>query len=99
MVNTETLRNRLWVIDHCKYRYGANHTFWVHNVLGKTFRHLNKYKFNYGVKAFMLYATVAQYKNYYYVREMSLLSDYQRAAYWRQIELTTAGFVASCVLI
>lgn len=79
MVNTETLRNRLWVIDHYKYRYGANHTFWVHTLLGKAFGNLNRYKFNYAVKAFLLYSAFSKYQNYRYVNEMSFLTDTQRA--------------------
>ena len=43
-LNTESLRNRLWVIDHYKFRYGAAHTYWVHSALQKYFSHLNKFR-------------------------------------------------------
>jgi hypothetical protein len=31
--NATTLRNRLWVIDHYRFRYGAAHHYWVHTAL------------------------------------------------------------------
>ena len=52
-VNAETLKNRLWVIDHYKFRYGAAHTYWLHTLLSKTAAQLNRYKFNYGIKLFL----------------------------------------------
>ena len=63
-VNTEKLRNRLAVIDHYRYRYGAQHTFWVHTAMRKHGSHIWKYKFNYGVKAAafgMIYLSCANY--------------------------------------
>ena len=60
-VNAETLRNRLWVIDHYRFRYGAAHTYWVHTFLSKTFKNVNKYKFNYLLKAFLAYNVYSRY--------------------------------------
>ena len=54
-LNTESLRNRLWVIDHYKFRYGAAHTYWVHSALQKYFSHINKFRNNYAVKAFLAF--------------------------------------------
>ena len=99
MVNTETLRNRLWVIDHYKYRYGANHTFWVHTALGKTFGHLNRYKFNYALKGFLFYQAWSKYQTYRYVNEMSLLTDSQKAKYLSSVATSTAVFGAVCLVI
>ena len=54
-MNAEILRNRLWAIDHYKFRYGAAHTYWVHAALQKFFTHLNKYRNKYAVKAFLAF--------------------------------------------
>ena len=43
------------VIDHYKYRYGEQHTYWVHQMMTKVFRNVNNYKFNYLFKAFLAY--------------------------------------------
>ena len=59
LVNTTTLKNRLWAIDHYKFRYGAAHTYWVNTLLHRSAVHLNKYKFNYGVKLFLAYNVYA----------------------------------------
>ena len=58
-VNTETLRNRLWVIDHYRFKYGAAHTYWMHTFLGNQASKLRKYKFNYAFKAFLAYQIYA----------------------------------------
>lgn len=60
-VNTTKLRNRLWVIDHYRYRYGAHHTFWLHAAMRKYGTHLWKYKVNYGVKALAAFLVYNSY--------------------------------------
>lgn len=68
------LKNRLWVIDHYRYRYGADHTYWVHSALRRLAANMNRYKFNYAVKGILAYQAYAAYQNYSYVDSMSFLS-------------------------
>ena len=55
LLNTETLKNRLAVIEHYKYLHGVEHAHWPHFAMSRLGRHLMKYKFNYAVKSFALY--------------------------------------------
>jgi hypothetical protein len=66
-VNVAALKNRLWTIDHYKFRYGADHTYWVHAGLRRLANNVGKYKFNYIVKAFLAYQAYRQYSNYTYI--------------------------------
>jgi len=63
-MNTELLRNRLWTIDHYKYRYGAKHTYWVHYALRNAARHCWTYKGNYFAKGALALYTYSQWKAY-----------------------------------
>lgn len=54
-MNLEILKHRLERIHHYKYRFGADHTFWVHAVLRNGSTHLYRYKFNYLFKAYLAY--------------------------------------------
>ena len=58
-VNAIALRERLWYIDHYRFRYGAQHTYWVHTALSKMLKHANRYKFNTAVKALVFYQAFA----------------------------------------
>jgi len=98
-VNSTTLKNRLWVIDHYKYRYGADHTFWVHSVLRRAGANLNRYKFNYVVKAFLAYQVYSSYKNFRYVDSMSFMSTPQRVSHVLPITLYTGAFVGASLMI
>jgi hypothetical protein len=67
LLNTETLKNRLFVIQHYKYLHGVEFAHWPHFVLRNIGNNLMKYKYNYAVKgfaAFMLYRAVSEYKGY-----------------------------------
>ena len=97
-VNAETLRNRLWVIDHYKFRYGANHTYWVHTMLGNWGKHLMRYKFNYAVKGFLAYQVYAAYQNYKYVDSMTFLSNTQLAMYRGPVMFNATVFAGACLL-
>lgn len=66
LLNTETLKNRLAVIQHYKYLNGVEHAHWPHFALARLGRHLMKYKFNYAVKgfaAYMVYRDIAAYQH------------------------------------
>ena len=66
-LNLETLKSRLWVIDHYRYLHGVEHAHWPHFFMKNLGRHLNKYKFNYLVKTFFVYNFVREIRNYSYV--------------------------------
>ena len=54
-INTSNLQWRLGMIEHYKYRYGADHTYWVHAVLRRANARVMKYKWNYLAKTFLAY--------------------------------------------
>ena len=54
-LNLDTLKNRLWVIDHYRTIHGIEHAYWPHYTMRNVGRHLWKFKFNYGIKAFFIY--------------------------------------------
>ena len=97
-LNAETLRNRLWVIEHYKYRYGADHTYWVHALLRKGYGRVFKYKFNYLVKAFLAYQAYAAYQNYSYVDSMSLMTPVDRMRHRAPIAFYSGVFLGACAL-
>ena len=74
LLNVETLRNRLAVIEHYKLLRGEQHTFWPHYGLTNVARHLNRYKFNYAVKAFAAYIVYRDYVNYQHMNSRAFLS-------------------------
>jgi hypothetical protein len=98
-VNTQALKKRLWLIDHYKYRYGADHTYWVHALLRRTASHASKYKFNYALKAFLAFNAYTAYTNYRYVDSMSLMSTLQRGSHYWSIGLSSAAFGAAMAML
>ena len=98
-VNTTKLRNRLWVIDHYRYRYGAQHTFWLHAAMNKYGTQLWKYKFNYGAKAFAAFLIYNSYSTYSTANEVNFLTDKQKAAYAGNGLFCVAGFTGLCLVI
>ena len=98
-VNAETLRNRLWVIDHYRFRYGASYTYWVHTLLQKTGSNLNRYKFNYLLKAFFAYQVYSKVQAYNYVDSMTFMTESQRNMHRGPILGSTLAFGAVCLLI
>ena len=97
-INATTLKNRLWVIDHYRYRYGADHTFWVNSVLRRMAANANRYKFNYAVKGFLLYQSYSALQNYRYVNSMSFMSNVEKASYHVPIAAWGGAFGAACLL-
>jgi hypothetical protein len=98
-VNAETLKNRLWVIDHYRFRYGAAHTYWVHTALSRSFANVNRYKFNYLLKAFLAYNVYSKIQTYNQVDEMTFMSETQRGQHRLPILTGTAVLGAVCLLI
>ena len=98
-VNTTKLRNRLWLIDHYRYRYGAQHTFWLHAAMKGLGTKLWKYKFNLGAKACAGYLIYNSYSTYSIANEQTFLSDKQKALYYGNGIIYTAGFTGLCLII
>ena len=51
LLNTETLRNRLAVIEHYKYLHGVERAHWPHFAMQRMLRHVMRYKVNLVIKA------------------------------------------------
>ena len=98
-VDVQALKNRLWAIDHYKYRYGADHTYWVHSSLRRLFTRLNTYKLNYALKGFLAYQAVSSYRHYSYMDSMSLMSHTERATYHLPIMAYSGAFLGVCALL
>ncbi len=62
----ETLKNRLWVTEYYRNLHGEEFAHWPHYFLRNSFKHINKYKFNYAVKAFFLYHVYRDVQTYRY---------------------------------
>lgn len=56
-LNLETLKNRLWVIEHYRLLHGVEHAYWPHFFIKNLGTKVWKYKFSYAVKALFLYQT------------------------------------------
>ena len=97
-VNADTLRNRLWTIDHYKFRYGAEHTFYWHTVLRRMGTHMNKYKFNYAVKAFLAYNVYAQVQGYNHQDSNFFLTEAQRGRHKVNVLLSSGALMGACLL-
>ena len=93
------MKNRLWAIDHYKYRYGADHTYWVHASLRRLATRVSTYKLNYALKAFLAYQAISSYNHYAYMESMSLMSHTEKASYHVPIVAYSGAFAAVCALI
>jgi len=63
-LNTETLKNRLRVIEHFKTINGVELAHWPHFALTRFGKHLYRYKFNYAIKGFAAYLIYRDYARY-----------------------------------
>lgn len=98
-MNTELLRNRLWTIDHYKYRYGAKHTFWVHYAMKNAARHCWTYKFNYLAKGALAFMTYRQCAAYSKADEENFLSEMQKTSHRVGIASFAGIFFGTCMFI
>ena len=78
-LNSELVKNRLWVIDHYKFRYGRDHTYWVNAALRNIFTHVNRFKFNYALKTFFAYQMYLKWSQLRYYEDTMFLTNTQRA--------------------
>ena len=98
-VNTEKLRHRLWLIDHYKYRYGAQHTYWVNAAMRKYGSQLWKYKFNYGLKAAGAVMVWNRYQYYQKQDEERFLTDTERYELAGYTSAYAIGLAGLCCII
>lgn len=96
-INLETLKNRLWVAEHYRLLHGVEHAYWPHYFIRNLGGHLNKYKFNYAVKAFFAYQVYREIQNYRYINSVSFLKTDDQISYLGQVAWT--GFLATAVAL
>ncbi len=96
-MNLETLKNRLWVAEHYRLLHGVEHAYWPHYTMRNIGLHLNKYKFNYAVKAFFAYQVYREVQNYRYINSVTFISTDQQMAHFGSIAWT--GFLATAVAL
>jgi hypothetical protein len=98
-VNLEKLKNRLWVAEHYRLLHGVEHAYWPHYAMRNVGTHLNKYKFNYLVKAFFAYQVYREVNNYQYMQQVKFLTTSEGAKLGAQVAWTTFLFGSVCLLI
>ena len=69
----DTLKNRLWVANYYRYLHGVEFAHWPHFVMQKSARQLNKYKFNYAVKAFFAYTVYREVQAFRHNNRISFM--------------------------
>ena len=100
LLNVETLRNRLAVIEHYKNIRGEKlgHQ-WTHHAMNNALRHLNRYKFNYGIKAFAAYVVYRDFAHMKHLKQRMFITNQQEAQFLLNISTHTAMFGALCAFI
>ena len=98
-VNAEVLRNRLWVIDHYKFRYGAQHTYWVHYALKNAAKNAWTYKFNYLAKGLLAYNAYRAFASYKQADAENFLTESQRNGHRINIVGATGLLGGVCMII
>ncbi|CDW71683.1 UNKNOWN [Stylonychia lemnae] len=69
----DTLKNRLWVSEFYRLQHGVEHAHWPHFFLRNVGRHLNKYKFNYAVKGYLVYLLYREFANFQYQNSIKFM--------------------------
>ena len=99
MLNAKTLKDRLTAIEYYKYQHGVEHARWPHFFMTNCARHLNRYKFNYGIKAFGAYVVYREYSNYRRIENTQFTSIEQQAENLGGIFFSSVALTAVCLLI
>ena len=99
LLNAETLKQRLQVIEHYKMQHGLQYARWPHFFLGNVGRQLYKYKFNYGVKAFAAYLLYRDVQNARYWNDTVILSYQNIMQMGGDIGMKGAVLVALCAFL
>jgi len=93
------LKNRLALIEHYKYQHGVEMAHWPHFALKRAARHLYRYKFNYGVKAFAAYVVYSDYANYRHQQERTFMTLQQQSSFIATGAVHLGALTAICLLI
>ena len=99
LLNAQTLKNRLALIEHYKYQHGVEMAHWPHFAMKRAARHLYRYKFNYGVKAFAAYIVYSDYADYKHQQQRTFMTLQQKTNLLTTGAVHFAGFTALCLLI
>ena len=97
--NAANLRNRLWVIDHYRFRYGAAHHYWVHTALSKIAKNVKTYGANYAVKALIGYQIYSSIQTYQHVNQNTLMTTPAKVHYGLPVVFYTGVFGAVSLFI
>lgn len=99
LLNTETLRNRLAVIEHYKYLHGVQRAHWPHFAMQRAARYLMRYKVNLLVKAGAGYLVYNDYQHWRVMHETTLPTLQQEANMFMNMGIHTGAFLGLCFLI
>jgi hypothetical protein len=99
LLNTETLRNRLNVIESYKYMYGVEHAHYPHYAMQRFSKHFMRYKFNYAVKGFALYLMYRDISQFRKMNNQSYVTIYGEIIFGAQLGFHTAMFAGLCAFI
>ena len=91
-MNLELLKQRLAQMERIEAQIPAKYRFWPRHLMDKYGAHLNKYKFNYLVKAFLAYNLYREFMNANHLHRVSFLTFSQ------QMESTTRVATAGALL-
>jgi hypothetical protein len=99
LLNTETLKNRLNVIEHYRYINGVEMAHWPHFAMNRFAKHVMRFKFNYAIKgfaAYLIYRDIAQYRQ---MKATSYVTFQQDVVAGGAFAFHTGVFAGLCALI
>jgi len=99
LLNTAVLKQRLADIERYKYRNGVEIHRWPHFLLGRMGKHLYKYKFNHGVKAFAAYIVYNDIQHWKHMQSQVFLTYQQEGELVYNTTIHTAMFFGLCAMI
>lgn len=97
VMNLENLRARLQAIEYYKNLRGVEYDYWPHYVLGKMNRHLWRYKFNYAIKGFFVYALYSEIRHYNHLSSVSFMNVEQQLNHY--LRITGHGILAAGIFL
>ena len=98
-LNVALVQKRLSDLEHYKYRFGADHRYWVHAALRRQWTYLNRYKFNLAFKAFLVYQVLRSVQHFRYRNQVQLLSTSEQAVLMGPIAVSSGALAGACLLI
>lgn len=98
-MSLQLVKDRLAMIEH--YRAIDTHRIvhWPHYALGRIGKHVYKYKFHYGFKAFVIYMAYREVQNYRHLRTVAYLDMNQTTYHYQSILLHALFAGAVCTFI